>query len=393
MKVTQGMLLLITLVALGELLGLTEKWALPAIVSPLVVLVSAAFLLVWLGVTTRTQAKRGVAGEVVPIDTAAAMELTRDVGAAVSAEAMSVDQEIGRVLSLIHQAVQDLAGNFERLNDLSQEQNAILVESMRALGGTGDGAGTSVRALGDESRLVLDRLVDLLVLVSKQSLSSVHHTEDMTQQLDGIFALLKEANALSEKTNLLALNASIEAARAGEAGRGFSVVADEIRALSARSSNFTEEIRRRVDQALASVKNVQQAVTVLAAQDMNATIQEKDRINQLFSMADAQISELLEHRMQALSQLGDEIRVAVSNAVRLLQFEDISRQALLAGRQGLDNLRELEQVLAGQNDAGAGDTRLQHVRAELLASRAQWESRRHKAVSQEDLSEGEVELF
>ncbi|MBO9488903.1 methyl-accepting chemotaxis protein [Endozoicomonas sp. G2_1] len=102
--------------------------------------------------------------------------------------------------------------------------------------------------------------VETLKTEIEQAATSINTMNDNTQEIVNVLAVIGE---IAEQTNLLALNAAIEAARAGEQGRGFAVVADEVRALASRTQTSTEEI----NQILSKV----QTDAELAVQAMKAT--------------------------------------------------------------------------------------------------------------------------
>lgn len=99
----------------------------------------------------------------------------------------------------------------------------------------------------------IKRLDEQLQLASKEVIK-------MAEGNTMIQGILNEINAIAEQTNLLALNAAIEAARAGEQGRGFAVVADEVRSLAARTQQSTEEITKLIGELNITSGNAQSAM-------------------------------------------------------------------------------------------------------------------------------------
>ncbi len=121
--------------------------------------------------------------------------------------------------------------------------------------------GKTTGALGTNLTAV-ERISDNLQKMSEktaETATSVDHLNERTSQIGGIVKLIKE---IADQTNLLALNAAIEAARAGEQGRGFAVVADEVRKLAERTSTATSEIGQLVSAIQSETAAVKKLVEV-----------------------------------------------------------------------------------------------------------------------------------
>ncbi|MDR9865053.1 methyl-accepting chemotaxis protein [Pseudomonas baetica] len=107
----------------------------------------------------------------------------------------------------------------------------------------------------DRSRVVVGEATNSVVALIDEVASATHKVENMQQDAQRITEILGVIGAIAGQTNLLALNAAIEAARAGEQGRGFAVVADEVRALAARTQASTSEINEMLSRLTQGVSS------------------------------------------------------------------------------------------------------------------------------------------
>ena len=128
-----------------------------------------------------------------------------------------------------------LGNSFNGLNNHTRAQQQLVaslieeVSQKKAGGGSANRA--SVREIADGMSVILQGFMDTLTQVSAQSSGVIAKMEAMTDVVNQTFSLLSNVEMITKQTNLLSLNAFIEAARSGEAGRGFQVVATEMRNL------------------------------------------------------------------------------------------------------------------------------------------------------------------
>lgn len=151
---------------------------------------------------------------------------------------------------------------------------------------------------------------------------------ELSKQVEGIYSILQTIQGIAEQTNLLALNAAIEAARAGEQGRGFAVVADEVRNLAGKTQQSTEEIKNMIESLKQSADHSMKAMT----QSSEAT----DSLSESFKQANEEVLSLF-NRLELVNNMNAQIATASEEQTQVIS--DIS-QTMVSTKSLSDNTQQ-----------------------------------------------------
>ncbi len=179
--------------------------------------------------------------------------------------------------------------------------------------------------------------------------SSTTIVEDLAVQVRNIGKVLDVIRGIAEQTNLLALNAAIEAARAGEQGRGFAVVADEVRALAARTQTSTGEIegmisavQSRADEAVVAMGKSQSLVS-------NTQLLARSTGDSLELIADG-IAQINERNLVIASACEEQAHVAREVDRNLVNIQDLSTQSAAGAHQTAASTQDLSRLAISFKD-------------------------------------------
>ena len=314
-----------------------------------------------------------------------------------------IHSDIDQVNGIIRDAIGTLNSSFTNLNDHSQNQNTMINSILLDMknDGSSDEQHVGYEEFAQETHGVLQYLVDQVVSISHESMSMANNMDDVVNEMDQVVALLTDVKSIADQTNLLALNAAIEAARAGEAGRGFAVVADEVRKLSQHSNKFGDEIRVVVSSAQTHIEQAQGAICRMASKDMTATIESKVRVESMLNQVSS-LNNSVEERIGSINGIVEAIDQNVVAAVRSLQFEDIVTQLIDHTRDRTiwlgHILTEVQESLVEHSESTEHDlesvaVKLLEIKDEVARKLGERDFDGIKPVAQDSMEEGEVELF
>ncbi len=321
--------------------------------------------------------------------TALAEQATKKAEQAKAEGMLQAAQQLESIVEIVTSASQQLSAQIEQSSHGAEEQahrigeTATSMEEMNATvlevaknASSAASTADQAKVKAEEGAKVVTQVVQGIGEVQQQSHEMKTDMGNLGRQAEGIGQILNVISDIADQTNLLALNAAIEAARAGEAGRGFAVVADEVRKLAEKTMTATKEVgdairgiqdgtKKNIDNVERSGRTIEE-VTKLA----NAS---GESLHQIVSLAEVTTDQVrsIATASEEQSSASEEINRSLEDVNRVsTETTDAMRQSAQAVGELANQAQILKKLIDDMKSEGSASTALPAGNRALALSRA-----------------------
>ena len=239
----------------------------------------------------------------------------------------SESDQVATAMNQMTAAAQEVANNASEASDAADRANVQVVDAQG----------------------LVHQTIEVIGGLSEQVAEGVKVIERLGADSRKVDTVLEVIRAIADQTNLLALNAAIEAARAGEAGRGFAVVADEVRTLASRTQKSTQEIQETIERLQTGASNAVKLIGAISERS-EATVVETRQVNEALQRINQAVGTINEMNIQIASAAEEQTSVSETINQNVHEIVAITEKTAQGTRRAGAVTQRLKALAADMSD-------------------------------------------